>query len=195
MFIIIHLFQECWKIFSSFWNQVCFPASIGEPVFAAVQPSLHKERSCVPVLFNPPTSMSFSTNSFHLFFGRPFFKLSTANLFAFTGVLSSSILSTSLNHCNLCSLSNSSIICTPVISRIVSLLMPSLNAFPQIICNILISVVNNFFSSFFFQCLALGAITQGPSHTTFMHLPRRFRNTIFYKTPAIFWKFFIHILF
>ena len=72
--------------------------------------------------------------------------------FAFTATLSSSILSIHPNHRNLCSLKNSFIFFTSVISLIVSLLLSYLNvhhvlfvafSFQDIVCN--------FSSSYFFE--------------------------------------------
>ena len=83
--------------------------------------------------------MSHSSTSFHLFFGLPFFVPSTSKSSAFTGPLSSSILSTCPNHRNLFSHRNSSNLTTPVISRIFSLFILSFKVFQHIIRNILLS--------------------------------------------------------
>ena len=76
-----------------------------------------------------------------------------------------------LNHHNLCSLKNSSIFFTSVISRIVSLLKLSLSVLPHIMQSILISVVCNFLSSSSKAqwpdfCII---VTYGSSYTTFIH--------------------------
>ena len=55
------------------------------------------------------------------------------------------------NHRNLCSLKYSSIFSTPIISQIISLLMPCLSVLPHIMRSILISVVCNFLSSSFLK--------------------------------------------
>ena len=70
-----------------------------------------------------------------------FFYQSTSKCSAFTGPLSSSILSTCPIHRNLCSLRNSSNFSTLVISRIFLLFIISFKVFPHIIRKILISVV------------------------------------------------------
>ena len=64
------------------------------------QPSRHLLRSCASNLCKPLSNMSHSSTSFHLFFGLPFFVLSTSKCSAFSGSLSSSLLSTCLNNRN-----------------------------------------------------------------------------------------------
>ena len=71
-----------------------------------LQSSRQLLRSCASNLNCKPLAiMSHSSTSFHLFFGLPLFVPSASNCSAFTGPLSSSILSTCPN---LCSLRNSS---------------------------------------------------------------------------------------
>ena len=59
-----------------------FLTSRGELIW---QPSPHKEQSCASLLFNLLANMSFSTTSFHIFFGLPSYEPLTAKVFAFTG--------------------------------------------------------------------------------------------------------------
>ena len=58
-----------------------------------LKPSRHLSRSCASNLCKPQAVMSHSSISFQLFFGLPFFVPSTSKSSAFTGPLSSSILS------------------------------------------------------------------------------------------------------
>ena len=115
-----------------------------------LQPSHHLSRSCASNLCKPLAVMSLSSPSFYIFFGL-FFVPSTFKSSAFTGPLSSSILSTCPNHCNLFSHRNSSNLPTPVISQIFSLFIISFKVFPHIICNILLSVVFSLLSSSIFN--------------------------------------------
>ena len=46
-----------------------------------LQPSLHKEQSCASISFNLPNSIPFSTTSFHVYFGQPYFEPSTTIFF------------------------------------------------------------------------------------------------------------------
>ena len=116
-----------------------------------LQPSLHTARSWASLLFEPLACMTFSIVFFHLFLGLPLFEPLTTKFFAFTGALSSFIFSICPNHRNLCSLKNSFIFSTPIISRIISLLIPSHSVLPQNIRSILILAVCNFLSSSFFK--------------------------------------------
>ena len=111
----------------------------------------HLSQSCASNLCKPLAVMSHSSTSFHLFFGLPFFVPSTSKSSAFTGLLSSSILSTCPYHRNLFCLGNSSNLTTPVISQIFSLFILSFQVFPHIIRNILISVVFSLLSSSMFN--------------------------------------------
>ena len=116
-----------------------------------LQPNRHLSRSRASNLCKPLAVMSHSSTSFHLFFGLPFFVPSTSKSSAFTGPLSSSILSACPNHHNLFSLRNSSNLTTPVISPIFSFFILSFKVFPHIIRNILISVVFSLLSSSIFN--------------------------------------------
>ena len=98
-----------------------------------LQPSRHLSRFRASNLCKPLAVMSESSTSFHLFFGLPFFVPSTSKSSAFTGSLSSSILSRCPNYRNLLSLRNSSNLTTPVLSRIFSLFILSFKVFPHII--------------------------------------------------------------
>ena len=113
-----------------------------------LQPSHHLSRSCASIHGKSLAIESHFSSFFHTFFGLPFFGPSTSKCNAFTGPLSSSMLSTCPNYCNIWSLRNSSNL-SLFPRHFTNLLMfiLSFKVFPHIIWNIFISVVFNFLSS------------------------------------------------
>ena len=145
--IIIILLQECASFY--FWSPAQAPHMQGSAGFCSLVAIFHDLRH--PTFANLWQSCDILVLLFTSFSVFLFLSLQTSKSSAFTGPLSSSILSTCPNHHNLFSLKNSSNLTTPVISRIFSLFILSFKVFPHIIRNILISVVFSLLSSSIFN--------------------------------------------
>ena len=141
--------------------------SLHAGVSQLLQPSCHLSRSYASNFCKPLAIKSLSSTSFHLFFGFPLFVPQTSKCSAFTGPLSSFILSTCPNHRNLCSLRNSSNLSTSVISRIFSLFILFFKVFSHIIRNILMSADFNFLSSSL-SSPTFSTISSSTSHIAFV---------------------------
>ena len=168
-----------------------------------MQPSFHIARSLAS-LFKTLASMNFLIAFFYLFFILPLFEPLSTKLFAFTEALSSSVFSMCTNHRNLCSLKNSFIFSTLVISRIILLLTTSLSVLPPIICNIFISVYSlqlsnqkiysilAMFLNFFHPHLVLTVTTSCTPKSRAENIPKIQEFYYFFNCIIIYCHFFIN---